>query len=86
MFRDQVHYQSRAGLLHSRDRRDRARRPEVFGWMLLVVLAFDSILSFYLLWLIANGGCGPYHVFCNNAGHSLTDTAPASPSEGAPEF
>jgi hypothetical protein len=48
MFRDHVNYQSRTGLLHSRDRRDHARRSEFFGWMLLVVLAFNCILSFFL--------------------------------------
>ena len=86
MFRDRVRYHNGTRLPHSRDRRDAVERREVFGWMLMVVLASAIILSFSLLWLRANGGCGPRHALCKSAPYILTDTPPTPLSEGAPEF
>jgi hypothetical protein len=86
MFRDRVRYYNGTRLLHSRDRRDAVKRQEVFGWMLMVVLGSACILSYSLLWLRANGDCGPHHVLCKGAPYSLTDITPPPSPEAAPEF
>jgi hypothetical protein len=86
MFRDRVRYHNGTRLLNSWDRRDAVETREAFGWMLMVVLASAVILSFSLLWLRANGGCGPHHALCKSAPYSLTDITPTPSSEGAPEF
>jgi hypothetical protein len=86
MFRDRVRYHNGTRLLHSRDRRDAVKRQEVFGWVLVVVLGSACILSFSLLWLRANGGCGPHQALCKSAPYSPTDITPPPSSEGAPEF
>jgi hypothetical protein len=81
MFRDQVRYHNGTRLLHSRHRRYTAKRQELFGWMVVVVLASGIILSFSLLWLKADGGCGRHHALCKSAPYSPTDITPTPSSE-----
>jgi hypothetical protein len=86
MFRDRGRHHNGTRLLQSRVRRDAVKRQEVFGWMLMVVLAAANILSFSLLWLKADGGCARHHALCKSVTHSLTDITPMPSSEGAAEF
>jgi hypothetical protein len=55
MFRNLVRSGDCAGLHRSEDWPDDTRKQEVTAWILMAVLAFISIIGFYLLWLRSAG-------------------------------
>jgi hypothetical protein len=55
MFRNLARSGDCAGLHRSEDWPDDTRKQEVTAWILMAVLAFISIIGFYLLWLRSAG-------------------------------